>query len=96
MWSWSAAPHLQDATPLTLGQLISGWAAQIDQALDAIRWALPGVLCTSNRGHGRWHRAQWLILALRSSGAADRGRKIVSPSSQLPTICSALGTRRPW
>src|SRR6201985_990687 len=35
--------HLQDATPLTLGQLISGWVAQIDQALDAIRWALPGV-----------------------------------------------------
>src|SRR6201990_2546535 len=26
--------HLQDATPLTLGQLISGWVAQIDQALD--------------------------------------------------------------
>src|SRR5271163_2310287 len=29
--------HLQDATPLTLGQVISGWAAQLDQALDAIR-----------------------------------------------------------
>ena len=24
--------HLQDATPLTLGQVISGWVAQIDQA----------------------------------------------------------------
>lgn len=35
--------HLQDATPLTLGQLISGWVAQLDQALDAIRRALPGV-----------------------------------------------------
>jgi len=35
--------HLQDATPLTLGQLISGWAAQLDQALDGIRNALPGV-----------------------------------------------------
>src|SRR5215813_10866433 len=29
--------HLQDATPLTLGQVISGWAAQLDQALDAVR-----------------------------------------------------------
>src|SRR6202035_2075364 len=29
--------HLQDATPLTLGQVISGWVAQLDQALDAIR-----------------------------------------------------------
>src|ERR1700761_4384231 len=35
--------HLQDATPLTLGQLISGWVAQIDQALDGIRQSLPGV-----------------------------------------------------
>ncbi|MGD1093767.1 MAG: class II fumarate hydratase [Bryobacteraceae bacterium] len=35
--------HLQDATPLTLGQLISGWVAQLDQALDGIRRALPEV-----------------------------------------------------
>src|SRR5882672_8684090 len=35
--------HLQDATPLTLGQLISGWVAQLDQALDGIQNALPGV-----------------------------------------------------
>ena len=35
--------HLQDATPLTLGQVISGWAAQLDQALDGIRQALNGV-----------------------------------------------------
>src|ERR1700677_1890565 len=33
--------HLQDATPLTLGQLISGWVAQLDQALDSIRQSLP-------------------------------------------------------
>ena len=35
--------HLQDATPLTLGQLISGWVAQIDQALDGIRQSLAGI-----------------------------------------------------
>ncbi len=28
--------HLQDATPLTLGQEISGWVAQLDHAMDAI------------------------------------------------------------
>jgi fumarate hydratase class II len=33
--------HLQDATPLTVGQMISGWVAQLDQALDTIRQALP-------------------------------------------------------
>jgi len=29
--------HLQDATPITLGQEISGWVAQLDQALDGVR-----------------------------------------------------------
>jgi fumarate hydratase class II len=35
--------HLQDATPLTLGQVISGWAAQLDQAIEGIRRTLPGL-----------------------------------------------------
>jgi fumarate hydratase, class II len=33
--------HLQDATPLTLGQEISGWVAQLDHALAAIEATLP-------------------------------------------------------
>ena len=35
--------HLQDATPVRLSQVISGWVAQIDQALDGIQRMLPGV-----------------------------------------------------
>ncbi len=35
--------HLQDATPLTLGQVISGWAAQLDQAIDGVRGAASGL-----------------------------------------------------
>jgi fumarate hydratase, class II len=35
--------HLQDAAPLTLGQAISGWTAQLDQALEGIRHALTGL-----------------------------------------------------
>jgi fumarate hydratase class II len=35
--------HLQDATPVTLGQVIGSWVAQLDQALDTIARALPGV-----------------------------------------------------
>ena len=31
--------HLQDATPITLGQVISGWVAQIDFAIDGIKYA---------------------------------------------------------
>ncbi len=33
--------HLQDATPVTLGQEVSGWVAQIDNALKAIELTLP-------------------------------------------------------
>jgi fumarate hydratase class II len=35
--------HLMDATPLTLGQLFSGWTAQLDQAATTIRSALDGL-----------------------------------------------------
>jgi len=35
--------HLQDATPLTLGQEFSGYVAQLEQAQGAIRAALPGL-----------------------------------------------------
>jgi fumarate hydratase class II len=35
--------HLQDATPLTLGQEISGWVAHLDHGLVAIGAALPAV-----------------------------------------------------
>jgi fumarate hydratase class II len=35
--------HLMDATPLTLGQLFSGWTAQLDQAAATIRASLGGL-----------------------------------------------------
>ena len=35
--------HLQDATPITLGQEISAWVAQIDFGLSTIQSALPGL-----------------------------------------------------
>jgi fumarate hydratase, class II len=35
--------HLQDATPLTVGQEWSGYAAQLDDALTIVRAALPGL-----------------------------------------------------
>ncbi|MGE0867516.1 MAG: class II fumarate hydratase [Kofleriaceae bacterium] len=35
--------HLQDATPITLGQEISGWVAQLDHAIAAIRATLPAL-----------------------------------------------------
>jgi fumarate hydratase class II len=35
--------HLQDATPLSLGQEVSGWAAQIELAIQAIEATMPRV-----------------------------------------------------
>jgi fumarate hydratase class II len=35
--------HLQDATPITLGQAIGGWVAQLDAAVAGIRGAMPGL-----------------------------------------------------
>jgi fumarate hydratase class II len=36
--------HLQDATPLTVGQEMSGWASLLERDIDRLRMALPGVL----------------------------------------------------
>ena len=35
--------HLQDATPITLGQVASGWVAQLNHALGAIGYATPAL-----------------------------------------------------
>ena len=35
--------HLQDATPITLGQEIGAWVAQIDFGLESVRQSLPGL-----------------------------------------------------
>src|SRR5688500_811077 len=36
--------HLQDATPLTVGQEMSGWANLLERDIERLRIALPGVL----------------------------------------------------
>jgi fumarate hydratase, class II len=38
-----ARTHLQDATPITLGQVLRGWAALLTQSLDTVRGTLPGL-----------------------------------------------------
>ncbi len=35
--------HLMDATPVTLGQVMSGWVAQLDDAIATIEWARAGL-----------------------------------------------------
>ena len=41
--------HLQDATPVTLGQEFSGWAAQVELGMQRLRLTLPG-LCALAQG----------------------------------------------
>ncbi|GIZ51414.1 class II fumarate hydratase [Noviherbaspirillum aridicola] len=36
--------HLQDATPLTLGQEFSGYVAQLDHAMSVVKATMPGIL----------------------------------------------------
>ena len=42
--------HLQDATPLTLGQEVSGWSAQISAALGGIKAVMPQVYALAAGG----------------------------------------------
>ena len=50
--------HLQDATPLTLGQEISGWVAQLDRREPRDRAGAAGRVRAGARRHGRRHRAE--------------------------------------
>ena len=50
--------HLQDATPLTLGQEISGWVAQLDHGLGADPGRAARALRAGPRRHRGRHRAQ--------------------------------------
>src|SRR4030095_13789098 len=36
--------HLQDATPLTVGQEMSGWANLLDRDIERLKMTLPGLL----------------------------------------------------
>ena len=65
--------HLQDATPLTLGQEFSGYVAQLEQAQAALRAALPVASRAGDRWHGGGHRSQYAP-GIRAQGLRDRVR----------------------
>jgi fumarate hydratase class II len=39
--------HLQDAVPITLGQVIGGWVAQIDEAINGVKATLDGLFAVA-------------------------------------------------
>ena len=77
--------HLQDATPLTLGQAISGWAAQLDQAIAGDRARLPRVDAACDRRNGGRHRPQRRPAFWRHGRARFSPRRPASLSPRRPT-----------
>jgi fumarate hydratase class II len=81
--------HLQDATPVTLGQVISGWVAQIDQAVGGIERALPGLyelaLGGTAVGTGLNAPARFGDLAAARI-AAETGRPFVSAPNKFAAL----------
>ena len=59
--------HLQDATPLTVGQEMSGWASLIERDIDRLQMALPGIARTRNWRHRGGHRASTRIRSLANA-----------------------------
>ena len=72
--------HLQDATPLTLGQEFSGYAAQIGDCIDRVEGVLPRVMRLAQGGTA-------VGTGLNApSGFADAFAEEVSKLTQLPFI----------
>ena len=88
--------HLQDATPITLGQEIGGWVAQIDFALRRGR-ARRGAACTnSHRRHGGRHRAERAPEVRRPRRRELRDGDRLSVRVGAEQVRGALGATTRW
>ena len=81
--------HLQDATPITLGQEIGGWVAQLDAALAGVRQTIPG-LCElaiggTAVGTGLNAHPQFGDLAAAKM-AAETGRPFISAPNKFAAL----------
>ncbi len=72
--------HLQDAVPLTLGQEMSGWASQLDHALEHIRGAMPRLceLALGGTAVGTGLNAP--------RGFGERAAKVIAELTELPFV----------
>ncbi len=81
--------HLQDATPITLGQEIGGWAAQLDAALADVRRAVPGLceLAIGGTAVGTGLNAHPQFGKLASARmAAETGRPFISAPNKFAAL----------
>jgi len=72
--------HMQDATPLTLGQEWSGYAAMLADDLERVEQALPGVLPTRARRYGGRDRIN------SAPGFAEAATAEIARLTQLPFV----------
>src|SRR4051812_22016008 len=76
--------HLQDATPVTLGQEVSGWVAQLDNAIKAIELTLPQLkeLAVGGTavGTGLNSHPKYADLAAKKISAISRREYISAPN----------------
>jgi fumarate hydratase class II len=83
--------HLQDATPLTLGQEISGWVAQLDAAVAAIEVTLPQLrelaLGGTAVGTGLNTHPKYAVLVAEKI-AQISGRKLVTAPNKFAALAA--------
>ncbi len=83
--------HLQDATPLTLGQELSGWVAQLDQGLDGIERSMTPLyeLALGGTAVGTGLNAPPGFAHLAAGRIAElTGRPFVSASNKFQALAS--------
>src|SRR6478735_839647 len=83
--------HLQDATPVTLGQEIGGWVAQLDYCLGVVRQAIPGLyelaIGGTAVGTGLNAHPEFGDLAARKM-AEETGRPFVSAPNKFAALAA--------
>jgi len=83
--------HLQDATPITLGQEIGGWVAQLDYCLDVVRQVTPGLyelaIGGTAVGTGLNAHPEFGDLAARKM-AEETGRPFVSAPNKFAALAA--------
>ena len=88
--------HLQDATPLTLGQEFSGYVAQLEHAQAALRAALPALheLAIGGTAVGTGLNTH---PGIRRAGLrTDLPRRPALPFVEAKNKFAALGGHEPW
>lgn len=83
--------HLQDATPLTMGQMISGWVAQLEDSLKGIRHSLSCIypLAIGGTAVGTGLNAHARFGDVTSQRIADEtGKAFVSASNKFASLAA--------